>query len=282
MRRLLLAALIAAPLAAHAACPSDEAVSSLAEAMVAGRLHPPFPNLSMEDAICARGKLVPLLARHWGSVIGYKAGLTSAAVQQRYGLSSPVRGSIFTRTVTAQDGAELPSRVGEVTLGVEPDLLVRVADEGINTAGRDHVAILRHLDRVLPFIELPAAGFAGSIDGPLLVAANVHARLGVVGRAIEPEPTEEFAARLRDMAVIFSDDTREIARARGSALLGHPLDVIPWLVEDLARQGQRLKAGDILSLGGFAPSVPAISGRVYTVRYEGLIGTPVAVSVRMQ
>ena len=67
----------------------------------------------------------------------------------------------------------------------------------------------------------------------------------------------------------------------GSALLGHPLNVLPWLAQDLASRGQRLRAGDLVSLGGFSPALPVEAGRTYVVRYEGLVpGQSVAVSVR--
>ena len=287
-RRLLLACcavtvLLAAAPPARAACPADEQVARVAEALVAGRLVEPTPGLNLAEAECAREKLVPLLERHWGRAVGYKAGLTSAGVQRRYGMSEPVHGSIFAMTVAVADGAEVPAGFGaETRLSVEPDLLVRVRDEGINAAGRDHVAVLRHLDQVVPFLELPGSGLKGTVDGPNLVATNANARLGVVGRPIPAEATEEFARRLGAMAVVFSDDTREIARAPGSALLGHPLDVIPWLVGDLAKHGRRLKAGDLVSLGGFAPPGPARPGRGYPPRYEGLLAEPVSVSVRVR
>jgi 2-keto-4-pentenoate hydratase len=241
----LLAFCAAAALSA-AACTSDREAARLAQALAAGRLVEPTPGLGMADAERARERLVPLLERHWGRAVGYKAALTSAAVQRRYGLAEPVRGSIFAMTLSLADGAEVPARFGaEAGLAVEPDLLVRVRDEGIDAAGRDRVAILRHLDQVIPFIELPAR-------------------------------------RLGAMTVVFSEDGREIARAPGSALLGHPLDVIPWLVGDLAKQGRRLRAGDFVSLGGFASSVPARPGRNYALRYEGLLDEPVTVGVRVR
>jgi 2-keto-4-pentenoate hydratase len=73
---------------------------------------------------------------------------------------------------------------------------------------------------------------------------------------------------------------RELARAPGTALLGHPLNVLPWLAQDLAARGQRLRAGDLVSLGGFSPALPTEPGRTYTVRYENLLAQPVSVSVR--
>ncbi len=285
-RRLLLAAgglaLLPPGLSARAACLSDEEVGRLAEALVSGNPIPAPAGMSMADAECTRDKLVPLLARHWGRPIGYKAGATGAATQRNFGLSGPVYGVMFESTVSLRDGAELALAPPVPNINVEADLLVRVRDEGVNTAGPDHVAILRHLEQVIPFIEMPRGGVSGRLDGPGLVASNVSARLGVVGTPLPARADAEFAARLGGMTVVFGDDTREIARAQGTALLDHPLNVIPWLVGDLARSGKRLQAGDIVSLGGFAPSVPAQAGRTYTLRYEGLAEQPINVSVRIR
>lgn len=282
MRRLLLACTCLLPFAASAACPDDAAVGTAAAALIAGTPAQPFPDLTMADAECARGKLVPLLARAWGNPVGYKAGATGAAVQRMFGLSGPVHGVIFASSVSLKDGGEIAITPAIAGVGVEADLIVRVRDDGINTAGRDHVAILRHLDQVIPYIEMPRLGLAGPVDGPKLVSVNVAARLGVVGAPIPVQPTEDFAARLASMTVILADDQKEMARAPGSNLLGHPLNVVPWLIEDLAKSGQKLKAGDLISLGGFAPSVPAVAGRSYSLTYEGLLPQPVAVRLQVR
>ncbi|MCK8785829.1 hypothetical protein M0638_15725 [Roseomonas sp. NAR14] len=280
---LAVLALAALPAAARAECPSEAAVAERAAAIL--RAEAPVqgygPGLSLADGQCAQDRLTPLLAREWGRQVGWKVGLTNTAVQQRFGVPHPVRGAIFEATLRHRSGDAMPARFG-VNPSVEADLLVRVRDEGINGA-TDRVEILRHLDQVVPFIELPDVSLAqGQVDGPNLIAIEVAARSGVVGTPIPVQATPEFADRLASMTVILADDTRELARAPGTALLGHPLDVIPWLVADLAKSGQRLRAGDIVSLGGFAPSVPSVAGRTYTLRYEGLLAEPVSVTVRMQ
>ena len=288
MRRILLATVAALGLAgpALAACPDEGEIGMLARGLVSGQAVPQFHALSLADAECARDRLVPLLVPHFGRLIGYKAGATGQAVQQRYGLSGPVWGAMFAATTSLRSGATLRLSPPLAGVGVESDILVRVRDEGINRAGRDHVAILRHLDVVIPYIEMPRGGFqpapGRSLGGPDLVAGNVNARLGVVGRPIPVQATAEFAARLGTMRVTLTDGEKELANTTGAALLGHPLNVIPWLVEDLAKSGRRLRAGEIVSLGGFAASVPAQAGRTYTQRYEGLTATPAVVTIRVQ
>jgi 2-keto-4-pentenoate hydratase len=287
MRRITLLAATALALGigtARAACPADADVARMAADILAGRPAQGYQGLAMEDAPCAREKLVPLLARQFGAPVGYKVGLTNAAAQQRFGVPHPVRGTIYQATIRAQGVAGRPAEVPAAFAAVpnvESDLLVRVRDEGINEAGTDHVALLRHLDQVIPFIEMPDLVLApGQMNGPNLVAINVGARLGVLGEAIPAEATPEFAARLASMTVTLASDGKELSRAPGTALLGHPLNVIPWLVEDLKRDGRRLRAGDIISLGGFSPALPTEAGRTVTVTYEGLTDRPLTVSVR--
>ena len=281
MRRLLLASLIALPLSAQAACPDAATVGRLAEALLDNRPSPAFTGMtSLEDGFCAQAQLLEVLRQSWGRPVGYKVGLTSAPVQQRFGVNHPVRGVLMESSVSLRDGAEVPARFGAVPV-IESDFLMRVRDAGINQAGRDRLAILRHIDVVIPYIELPDLVLSGGFDGPNLLAINVGARLGVVGTPIPVEPTQDFVDRLGSMTVTMVDDRgQERARAPGTAALGHPLDVVAFLIEDLARAGQRLEAGQLLSVAGYSPTLPLEAGRTYTVRYDGLAAQPVSVSVR--
>ncbi len=72
-----------------------------------------------------------------------------------------------------------------------------------------------------------------------------------------------------------------LAESTGAATLGNPLNAVVWLVQDLAKSGRALKAGDLISVGSFTPLTPPKPGQEVTVRYEGLPGTPRA-TVRFQ
>jgi 2-keto-4-pentenoate hydratase len=169
------------------------------------------------------------------------------------------------------------------TSQVEADFLVRVRSARINQAGRDHLAILRELTEVIPYVELPDLGLTGGVTGPQLLAGNVGARLGVLGRPIPVQATQAFADALQNMTVTTTDDTgRQLAQAPGRAVLGHPLNAVAFLIEDLAKQGKRLEAGQMLSIAGYSPPMNVQPGRTYTVTYTGLVAEPVAVSVRVR
>ena len=283
MRRSLLAAVtaVAFALPAHATCPTDAAVKTLSRSLLAMEPAEPLAGMAnLADGQCAQDKLVALLVPQWGQRVGYKVGLTNPAGQTRFGVPHPITGTMFESTVRLRSGAEVPARFGALPK-VEADLLVRISSEGINQA-RTHLEVLQHLDLIIPFIEMPDLVLARGMDGPNLLAINVGARLGVLGEAIPVQATEEFAARLGTMVVTIDNGERELARAPGTILLGHPLNVLPWLAQDLASRGQRLRVGELISLGGFSPALATEAGRNYTVRYEGLLAAPVTVNVLTQ
>jgi 2-keto-4-pentenoate hydratase len=236
-------------------------------------------DMSMEEAARIRDGLVAELAASQGRVVGYKAGLTNPAVQKRFGHHSPVRGVLLEKMLL-EEGAEVPAKFGAAPI-FEADLAVVVKDEGINQA-KTPADVIKHLQSIHPFIELPDLVTAKEqpLNGAVITAINVGARLGVLGKPIAATP--ELAEALGRMTVVMRDqDGKELARAPGAAILGHPLNAVVWLAEDLAKSGARLRAGDILSLGSFSAPMPPKPGMQVTVTYEGLPGNP-SVSVRFK
>ena len=267
---------------AAAACPSHEWINALLRFREA--LQPVRglrADLTLRDALCGQRRLVEKLESRANRIVGYKAGLTSKAVQARFGVSSPVRGTLLSGMLF-EDGATVPAKFGARPV-FEPDLLVVVKDEAIHRA-RTHLEVLHALSAVVPFIELPDLLIAEGekMTGPHIVLINVGARHGVKGKGVPVAATTGFADALATMRVTVTDqDGRELASGRGAAILGHPLNAVQWLAQDLERAGIRLKPGDILSLGSFTAPLPPKPGLDATVRYEGLPGNP-AVTVRFQ
>ena len=235
--------------------------------------------MSMEEAVRIRDGLVSELSASQGKVVGYKAGLTNPAVQKRFGTNSPVRGVLLEKMLL-DDGAEVPVKFGAIPF-FEADLVVVVKDEGINQA-RTPADVIKHLASIRPFIELPDLVTAKEqpLTAAVITSFNVGARLGVLGKPVAPAP--EMVEALGKMTVVMRDqDGKELARVPGAAILGHPLNAVVWLADDVAKSGGRLRAGDVLSLGSFTPPNFQKAGMTITVTYEGLPGNP-SVSVRFK
>ncbi|WP_287417968.1 hypothetical protein [Oceanithermus sp.] len=233
-----------------------------------GKTPAPAPAVATVDegldfqAAFVRG-LIPIA----GDPVGYKVGLTSRAVQERFGVDHPLRGVLLERMLLAS-GAVVPARFGAVPIA-EADLMVRVGDAGVNQA-KTPEEVLRHLDAVIPFIELPDLMLKKGepLNGATITAINVGARLGVLGRPIPVEVTPEFARALAEMQVYVSVDDALVMKVPGKAILGHPLNAVIWLAGDLARRGEALKPGDLVSLGSLGKPLRPQAGQTLWVGYS--------------
>lgn len=97
----------------------------------------------------------------------------------------------------------------------------------------------------------------------------------MTGTPVPVQATDAYARMLGDMQVIVRGDGIELDRGRGSDVLEHPLNAVIWLARDLARQGEALQPGDLVSLGSFSRLLPPQPGLAVEVEYLGLPGNPV-------
>lgn len=256
-------------------CPSNAAVARLVNDYLAREPSPnPPDSMTAMGAECGRDKFTERLGRQYGRVVGYKAGLTNAAVQKRFNYPSPVRGTLFSEMIL-EDGAKVPARFGARPL-YEADLVVQVRSSAIHAA-RTPLEVLRQVSAIYPFIELPdlIVKDTSRIGGAALVYANVGARLGVLGKPIPVNADAATVEALRNMTVRLLDgEGQELDSAKGSAILDHPLNAAIWLASDLRRSGITLAPGDLLSLGSFSKLVTPEPGTTARVVYEGLPGNP--------
>lgn len=228
------------------------------------------PQMTMEQAMKVQERYVANLIKDHGVAVGYKAGLTNPNVQKVFGVTHPVRGTLLAKMMLKSD-AVVPAAFGAVPM-IEGDLCVRVGSTDINQAKTIEEA-LKNLDAVIPAIELPDMVFAKGVKftGPVIAAINVGARYFIMGDPIPLFATDDWRERLQNFSMSLKDETGAgIADGMGSAILGHPLNVVLWIRDSLAAEGKVLKKGDILSLGSVTKMIPPKAGSTIKGRYVGL------------
>ena len=200
---------------------------------------------------------------------GYKVGLTDSKAQEMFGIHQPLVGVLFEEMILPDDVVVDPDSA--TSLLVELDLLARVKSAGINEA-ESIEDVARHIDAIVPFIELPDALFRldGGNAAALLIAGNVGARWGVAGEPVTVDDVRDLVKSLPDMTFRLSSETGQVIRkGGGSQILGHPLNSVLYLLKELALRNETLKQGDLVSLGAIGGPVKAEQGRRYTAEYSG-------------
>lgn len=273
--RKCLAALVAAclPVVAGAACPDDAAVAAYVADFREGRASAGFgKEITLDEARCARAKLIEALPAVLGERVGYKAVFTTEESQKRFGVAGPSWGAMYAGMML------LNSTLVPANFGAKPryeaDLIVIVKDANLADA-QSPLEALEHITAIVPFIELPDL-MLDKPTGAELIATNAAFRGGVLGPRIPVQPTRAFLKMLEEMEVVVAEERtgKELGRARGSALMGQPIRAALWLARALRKEGVELQPGELLSLGGFLPSMPVQSGTTISVSYLGLPENP--------
>lgn len=275
--RLLIAGVLALGTAAPALaeCPPAETMAAAAAGWMAGERLPDPGVSSIQDAACAYDAYRAALEARLGKPVGYKVGFTSRPAQERFGVTAPVAGALFSDMIL-QDGAEV-SLQGSRSPFYEADLVVTVADAAINAAEtREDVA--RSLSEVRPFIELPDMALAEGVapTGPIMAAYGVIPWRGVIGQGIALSDLSDPVGDLAELTVDLKADGQSVAQGTGDMLLGHPLDVVLFLI----RQGTRLEPGQMISLGSLSALVEARPGIALSADYS-IDGKPMTVSATL-
>jgi 2-keto-4-pentenoate hydratase len=236
--------------------------------------------ISVDEAMKIQAQYVSIISKEYGPVIGYKAGLTNKDVQENFGVSHPLRGTLL-KNMLKKRGTVMKASFGPRPLS-EGALILCIKDEGINKAETPQQA-LNHISEAIPFIELPDLLFENgvTIDGPRLCTINVAARYGILGDPVQISPTKEWFERLEKFKLQILDEKGDlIVEGSGSNLMGHPLNVVLWIKDSLNAEGIQLKKGDLLSLGTITKLMPAQPNTTVRAKYIGLNPKgPVEISV---
>ncbi|MBD2543759.1 2-keto-4-pentenoate hydratase [Planktothricoides raciborskii] len=227
-------------------------------------------NLTLAQAEQIQAEFVQILSQTLGNPVGYKAALTSAPAQEKFGVSQPLLGVLLEKMLLP-NGAVLPANFGARPM-TEGDLIVRVGSDAINQAKTMSEA-LASLDAVIPFIEVPDLVYGSEVkmDVYAIAAINIGARYGILGEPIPLTNNQDWQTSLAAIRLeIIDENGTTLATGNSSALLGHPLSVVLWIKDTLKAQGKQLKKGDLLSLGTITPLIPVKPNSTIRAKYIGL------------
>jgi 2-keto-4-pentenoate hydratase len=256
---------------AQAACPAPEAMQAAATGWLAGQRLPDPGLSSADDAACAYAAYREALTASLGAPVGVKVGFTSKPAQDAFGVPGPVAGALFAPMLLT---GEQVSLAGSRSPFFEADLIVTVGDAAIMQAKTREQAAAA-LDEVIPFVELPDLALTEGVKptGPLMTAYGVMPWRGVMGPGIKIADLADPVADLAALSVDLKSDGTSVGTGTGEMLLGHPLDVVLWLV---AQGGYNLGPGTMISLGSLGKLHPATPGQRIEADYM-LGGKPMQV-----
>lgn len=207
-------------------------------------------DLTIDEAYAIQRAGAALRVERGERIVGWKLGYTSLAMRAQMGIDQPNFGPLTDAMLMAHDGAASPSLIQP---RVEPEIGLRFARSLAGEASLDDV--LGAVGEAFACLEIVDSVFRdyrfrledNTADGSS--AAQV-----VVGPALRSTD------HLDDVAVELLHNGAVRGVATGRAASGHPAAGVFWLVRQLALEGRRIEAGDIVITGGLTQAVPLDGG----------------------
>ena len=201
----------------------------------------------MAEAYAVQDALVALQS---GRRVGYKIGATSKRAQTYLGLEGPLLGQVLESTIFGSP-AEIPSN-GLVFALAEPEFAFRLLED---LPARERPFERERVEaavRVLvPAIEIVTSVWDGWTDQGAfaLIADN-----GAHGCLVLGEDVEDWrSSDLAELRVRIEINGAPMGEGTGANCLGHPLNALTWLANEIAERGEGLRAGEVVTTGVVTP-----------------------------
>lgn len=239
-----------------AAAQIQSAAAHLFAQYQAGQPFTPLPGpwgiATIPAAYAVQREYLQLLTAAHGPIAGCKLAYTTATMQQQAGWNEPCSGALLAAAIH-QSPATLDSTQYQ-RLGMECEIAVRLAAD-LTPAGAPYTldTTAAAVDTVMAAFELIDLRLPPGLNGLTRTLTSVATNISNAGAVLSPP-----AAHWRDLDLAAVQGTAyinntEVGKGFGSDVMGHPLEPLAWLANQLAAQGETLPTGSVVITGSIVP-----------------------------
>ncbi len=187
-----------------------------------------------------------LLTRQGGQRIGYKIACTSQGAQEMLHVDGPLYGQMLSFSSYAAPATLRRSDFTQCVIEAEFGFHMAA---NVPAAAAEYTAasIVPFIGAILPAIEIVNFRF---VDWTVVGANSIAADNAIHGAWVYGAPVADWQhLDLAAHEVILTVNGEQFDRGTGAAVLGHPLNALAWLANELPRHGKQLCAGDAVTTG---------------------------------
>jgi len=208
---------------------------------------------SVDEAYAIQSEYVGMRAASLGQVTGYKIALTTPAMRAMVGLNDSIAGDMLDKTL--RRGNARVRAADFVRLLVEFEIAVELAEDlPAIGAPYDRARVAQAVAAVMPALELADdrnADYSNlAANSLMLIADNAWNEGAVLGSPVRDWRDLDLAS-LRGVASI---NGTGVGEGHGREVMGHPLEALAWIANNLASRGLGLWRGDVVITGSLVTS----------------------------
>ncbi len=223
-----------------------------------------YPGIQVADSYDVQLRVIKAKTAAGARIVGKKIGLTSTAMQQQLGITSPDYGHLLT-TLAVDDNGEF-ERARLIWPRIEPEIAF-VLERPLRGPGINIAQVLAATAYVTPAFEIIDSRIK---DWKIKFEDTVADNGSSAGHVLGTQRRRPDELDLRLTGVVFMQNGEDIGYSSGAAALGNPAAAVAWLANALADYGIGLDAGEVILPGALTKSFDANPGDVFRAEYDGL------------
>jgi 2-keto-4-pentenoate hydratase len=222
------------------------------------------PDLTPADAYAIQQRVVAPRLDAGETIVGWKLGLTSKAMQQQLGVDQPDYGPILSGYLTVPGGVLRTDAL--IAPRIEAEIAF-VLGSPLRGPGVTPEAARAATKGIVPALEIIDSRIA---DWKITLADTI-ADLASSARVAIGGPIVPIGGRdVRLIGCVLERDGDVVATGAGAAALGDPAAAVAWAANTLGALGVTMEAGAIIMTGALHASIPVRAGDAFTATFDGL------------
>jgi 2-keto-4-pentenoate hydratase len=222
------------------------------------------PDMTVADAYAIQGFVARRRTADGESVIGWKLGLTSAAMQQQLGVDQPDYGPLLSSHVVVPGDSVSVADLIAPRIEAEIAFVLSAPLRGPGVTTDDVAAATAAVTASLEIIDSRVEGWRIRLADTIADMAS-SARIVVSAQRTPLDSVDLLAER-----VVLERNGSTVAEGLGAAVLGDPVAAVAWAANTLGPLGVTLEAGQIVMPGAMHASVPVSAGDTIVARFDRL------------
>ena len=224
---------------------------------------------SVEEAYQVQASYQGALSGDYGEVAGYKIAYTTTALQLASGISEPVAGVILAKNVRHSPAVLDPADF--LQPGIECEVGARLGrDLPASGAPYDRDGVSDAVEAVMTAFEVVDNRRTQGQDTQTQLLTTISSNILNAGVVLGEQVADWRGIHLAGCRGYMTINGELVGEGMGSDVMGHPLEPLAWLANNLAARGQELKAGMIVITGSIVSPKWLKSGDSAVIGIEGL------------
>ena len=209
------------------------------------------------------------LSKEFGPVAGYKIAYTTTALQQSSGISEPVAGVILANNVRRSPAVLDPADFLQPGIECEVGALL---GKDLPAAGTpyDRDGVSDAVEAVMTAFEVVDNRRTQEQDTQTQLLTTISSNILNAGVVLGEPVSDWRGIHLAGCRGYMEINGELVGEGMGSDVMGHPLEPLAWLANNLVSHGRELKAGMVVITGSIVPPKWLKPGDSALIEIEGL------------